>query len=319
MWSGDGEEWQHYILLLLKYRYGPDFVEIPDIDRGDYGLEGFSRKEHGKEHGEGYGKGYAFQCYFAENPLSPEILYTRQRDKISRDIKKFIDNKEALIKIFGPTKISHWILVVPRRDTKRLLDHTEKKAQEVRKLNLPYVADEFFVDIIDDTYFAAEREQLMGVGLSKTKISPDIMAQSTCSCFLNEDGNNELIENLERKIAAMYPWKTQQEKEKLKINFIMNYINGQNVLEKLHSDYPSYYMKAIDKKDGREEFLETECLTSICKPSEMLISTVDTYMQELSTELKGLDESTIRRLVHEAMADWLLRCPLNFSDYEVST
>lgn len=301
MWSG--EEWQHYILLLLKRKYGPEFVEIPDVDMGDYGLEGFSRN------------GYAYQCYAAENPLTSSILYERQRDKITRDIEKFIKNSDKLVEIFGPTKISHWVFVVPRWDTKKLLRHTEKKAQELRALNLPHVADEFFVDIVDDSYFAVEREQILGVGIAKTKIDPDAIPTSVYSNFLND--HNELIENLERKIESMYPLRSRGYKEKLKKNFITNYINGQNVLDQLNSDYPELYLKALSKKDGREAFLETECLTSICKPAEMFNETVDKYLQELSDEFVGLEESTIKRLVHEAISDWLLRCPLDFPDYEV--
>ncbi len=302
MWSGDGEEWQHYLLLLLKRKYGQNFVEIPDVDMGDYGLEGFSRD------------GCAYQCYVAENPLNSAALYERQRDKITRDINKFIANSNELVKILGPTKISHWVFVVPHWNTKKLLNHAEKKAQEIRELNLPHVANEFYIDIVDESYFAVEREQLLGVGIMKTKIDPASILESAYSDFLND--HNELIENLERKIESMYPFKSRDDKEKLKMNFITNYITGQNVLYQLNSEYPELYLKALNKKNDREEFLATECMISLCKPAEMLHETVKKYMHELSEELIGLDRSTIERLVYEATSDWLLRCPLEFPDNE---
>jgi hypothetical protein len=303
VWPHGGEEWQKYILLLLKRRYGPEFVEIPDEDRGDYGLEGFSRD------------GCTYQCYAAENPLSAKELRERQRNKITRDIKKFIDNKNGLLEILGPTKISHWILVVPYWESKELLKHAENKAKKVRELNLPHIADDFFINIEVENYFAVEREQIRGVGLEKLRIDPDNTPQSKCYDFI--DDHNELVENLERKIELLSPQSSLENKKKLKINFISHYINGQNLLDKLNSKHPEFYYKTQRTKNDRETFLETTSMISSCKPADLFNKTMDEYKGELSENLKGLESNTINILVYEAMVDWLLRCPLNFPDYEV--
>ena len=116
-WGDSPEEWQERIILLLKRRYGATgFQEIPDRDRGDYGLEGFARD------------GSAYQCYAAEEPLSTKDLYNKQRIKINKDLNTFKDKQTDLLKIFGPTKISCWILLVPRWESKDLLKYAEKKS-----------------------------------------------------------------------------------------------------------------------------------------------------------------------------------------------
>lgn len=300
VWSHGGDEWEDRILVLLKRKYGPNFVEIPDEDKGDYGLEGFSRD------------GYAYQCYAAENPLTPKILYKRQRDKITTDINKFVENKDGLLAILGPTKISHWILVVPFWSTKELLKHAENKAEEIRELCLPHVKEDFFITVEIEDYFAVELAQIYGSRLPKLLIEPEAPFKDTCENYI--DCNNELINNLERKIKLMFPFRSFELKEKLKINFINRYINGQNVLDKLNFTYPELYSKATKIKDNREDFLEIESMLSISKPSDFLYTTIDKYTNELSEELQGLDSHTIEILTYEAISDWLLRCPLDFPD-----
>lgn len=298
LWSHGGDEWQKHILILLKRKYGPEFVEIPDIHRGDCGLEGFSRN------------GYAYQCYVPENPLNPKILFERQRNKITKDIKKFIDNSEYLLKILGPTKISHWILVVPYWDTKDLLMHAEKKAQKVRELHLPYVEDNFFIDIVVEDYFAVELAHILDCGLAKILIEPDSIPEISCSEFI--DDNNNLVDNLKRKVKLLSPLSSPDMREKLKTKFIFHFIEGQNVLDKLNFQYPELYSKARKTKEYREGFLETMSMISNCKPPDLFNETVENYKIELTEELKGLNPHTIEILTFEAISDWLLRCPLDF-------
>jgi hypothetical protein len=300
LWSHGGDEWQKHILTLLKRKYGPEFVEIPDEDRGDYGLEGFSRN------------GYVYQCYVAENPLNKQMLYTRQRDKISRDIRKFIENKDGLLEILGPTKISNWILVVPYWNTKELLKHAENKAKEVRELCLPHVKDNFYITVVVEDYFAVELAQILDCGLTKLLIEPDDLSQSICYDYI--DCNNELVNNLERKVKLLA--NNFETRERLKVKFISYFIRGQNVLYKLNSQYPELYSKAQKIKGYREEFLETSSMISRCKPADIFNETIENYKQELTEELKGLEPHTIEILTYEAISDWLLRCPLDFP-YEV--
>lgn len=299
-WGDGPEEWQERISLLLKRRYGvTGFQEIPDRDRGDYGLEGFERN------------GSAYQCYAAEEPLSNKELYNKQRNKITKDLNKFRDNKDGLIKIFGPTKISRWVLVVPRWESKELLKHAEKKAEEIRNANLPYVTDGFCVHIVTEDYFAVELRSLLDVGLAKIQVDPDEFETATGEDWSGE--NDGLVKTLDRKIEILSP---SSNKNSLRGKFIRHYIEGENVLEKLHSKYSDLYVEVKRLKNNREKFLETFSLIPTGTPADMFNRALSEFKSELTDEVKGLSNSTIDTLCQGVVSDWLLRCPLNFPEKE---
>ena len=193
-WNKGGNEWQKYISLLLKRKYGAGgFLEIPDTDRGDFGIEGFSRD------------GNAYQCYAAEEPLSSADLLKKQKIKITRDIKKFKDNQGDLLRVFGPTKIKCWILVVPRWSSKDLTLHGEKKAKEIRDLQLEYVDENFVIHIITEDYFQKERKELYDVGMTRIEVDPIEVEQCEIDDWMEEEDNEEMLVNLERKIRKIRP------------------------------------------------------------------------------------------------------------------
>ena len=300
-WGYGPEEWQERIILLLKRRYGATgFQEIPDRDRGDYGLEGFARD------------GSVYQCYAAEEPISNSDLYVKQRKKITDDLNKFKDNKDGLIKIFGPTRISYWVLVVPRWGSKKLLKHAEKKAEEIRNANLPYVADGFCVHIATEDYFAVERQSLLSVGLAKIQVDPDELETTAVNDWSEE--NDKSIKTLDRKIGKLNPSLDKNSKFKLRDNFIKYYIEGQNVLEKLHSDYSDLYVGVRRLKNNREKFLETSSLIPTGAPADTFHGALSEFKSDLTGEVKGLSNNMVVTLGHEAVSDWLLRCPLDFPE-----
>ena len=303
-WSDGPEEWQERIILLLKRQYmATGFQEIPDRDRGDYGLEGFARD------------GSVYQCYAAEEPISTADLYVKQRNKITKDLNKFKDNKDGLIKIFGPTKISRWVLVVPRWESKDILKHAEKKAEEIRNANLPYVADGFCVHIATEDYFAVERQSLLDVGLAKIQVDPDEFETATGEDWSEE--NDDLVKELDRKIEILNPRFDKNSQVRLRGNFIGHYIEGQNVLEKLHSEYLDLYVAVKRLKTKREKFLETSSRIPTGTPADTFHKALSEFNSELTDEVKGLSNSTIETLGYEAVSDWLLRCPLDFPPKEL--
>ena len=303
-WSDSPEEWQEHIILLLKQRYGATgFQEIPDRDRGDHGLEGFARD------------GSAYQCYAAEEPLSTKGLYDKQRNKITKDINKFKNNQADLVKICGPTKISHWILVVPRWESKDLLKHAEKKAKEIRNANLPCVADDFFIHIATEDYFSVERQLVLDVGLAKIQVNPDELETTTIEDWSGEkDG---LVKTLDSKIERLNSSSDKNEKLQLRNNFIRYYIEGQNVLEKLHFEYLNLYVAVKQLKTNRKKFLETSSQIPTGTPADTFNRALSEFKNELTDEVKGLSNNTIETLSYEAVSDWLLRCPLDFPAKEI--
>ena len=158
-----GDDWQDWANQLLTLHYGPtEYLRVPDKHKGDAGIEGFALN-----------KGHVYQAYGCEEPISDAERYEKQRNKMTTDTKKFIDNKEVLAKLFGAKKISRWVLFVPLCDSKDLIIHANKKTAEIKEANLSYVAEDFEVTICDETDFAVERKQLMAVETNAISITVD--------------------------------------------------------------------------------------------------------------------------------------------------
>jgi hypothetical protein len=79
-WSGD--DWQAYCDLLFQERHKPaGYVRVPDKDRGDLGIEGYTID----------GTACMYQCY-ATQAVALRERYEAQRNKITRDLTKLVKN-----------------------------------------------------------------------------------------------------------------------------------------------------------------------------------------------------------------------------------
>ncbi|MPY19076.1 hypothetical protein [Paenibacillus glucanolyticus] len=298
----EGLEWQKHIQLLLKRHYGPDsYQDIPDKHVGDYGLEGYSPRDC-----------VAFQCYAAEEPLTTEELYKKQRSKISSDIKKFIENKDDLKGVFGDIKIRSWVLVVPRHESALLLKHAEKKASEVKIAKLPYVDDSFRINIATEENFAVEAATLRQNNLSMIDVNKTIDDEELEQWVTKQKG--DLIVNLERKINKITHIRLSKRESLFRNEMIKRFIEGQNIITSLHDNYPDIYNSLLKCKGNREKFLALESLINQDVPATMLKDSLGRYTDELTGAVKGVTPQTIERLVYEGVADWLMRCPLDFPE-----
>lgn len=299
VWGGD--EWQEHVTLLLKRHYGPgEYVEVPDRDKGDGGLEGYARC------------GHLYQCYAAEEPLSLAELTKKQKNKVTDDLRKFRNNSKLLGKLLGSVRISRWILMVPHFDSKDLVAHANKKAEEIRNANLPYVAADFAVQIETERCFAVERQHLMGVGLAKADISIEPANDGHVEAWTSQ--NPTELSTLDRKIAKLPTLRQPSARAKFRHQMIRHYLDGQNALAKLKDSYPEQYEQVVEAKNHREQFLATETLLSEDSPSELIQRELQRFRQTVSSDVPGISSQIADRLMYEAVADWLIRCPLEFQD-----
>lgn len=299
-WKRSPEDWQQLILRLLKIRYPiGDFVEVPDTVHGDYGIEGFARD------------GRAFQCYAAEEPLTTAELTKKQKAKVTKDLGKLITNASPLQSVLGPTKLQHWILVVPRWEDKDLQAHAQTKADEIRQKGLPFIAEDFAPAIVTGEDFLVERQKLVSAGADELRIDAPEVDNDGCQDWV--EANDHLVGNLDRKTLAICHRRTD-EARKLRDQFVRHYLQGGNALEKLRIQYPDLYETVIRMKRDREQFLVTESLIPDSLPPQKMKETLDSLQKQLSNTLPGMSGFTVSQLVHEAVADWLLRCPLSFPD-----
>ncbi|AFZ61169.1 hypothetical protein H6G54_29005 [Anabaena cylindrica FACHB-243] len=295
----EGEEWEKYIQLLLKRHYGPgNYQEIPAKHCGDFGIEGYSTE------------GHTYQCYAPSEPCTTQHRYELQRDKITTDIGKFIRNKSELIKVFGGTVISRWILVVPVSESATLVQHASKKAEEVLKAGLPYVSNNFKIIVSTDSCFEKEKKELTNIGLidihtPSVEIEPELRESWL-------ETNNKLVNNLNYKAKKISKLSDNERIEKFKHLMIDNYLQGQNLLESLNKNYPDLYATIDNCKRSHERYLEMMSSINDNPANQHLSQALKEYESNLQKSIPNLPPATIQKLSCEAVSDWLMRCPLNF-------
>ncbi len=186
-----GEDWQKWGNLLLARHYGPtEYQKIPDNQKGDAGLEGFTVTS-----------GHAYQAYGCEEPISTALRYEKQRIKITDDIGKFVKNQKILEQIFGAIKITRWVLFVPFFDSKDIVAHASKKTTEVLNANLGYVADGFRVMICDEEIFQIERDRLLNATNESIRVSVDQATSAQVTSWAAQ--NDGPTATLEEKIGRL--------------------------------------------------------------------------------------------------------------------
>jgi hypothetical protein len=292
-WAPDA--WQDWINRLLKMRYGfRDYVQVPDQVSGDFGIEGFSAD------------GCAFQCYAPEEPLTVAERNKKHKRKISRDLDKFAANHAHLAKLFGLTKISHWILVVPQYEDKQVLAYAEEKAAKIRELELPCTTDAFAVRVVDASYFEAETRSLSGsVKVPDPPVTPRIPSDIQDW----SDSNSEHLQVLSAKLGAI-TFPTPAKRWSFVNKIIDQYLSGENILRGYHEAYPQIAEAIVENKQARASSLAIESDLTDLASSQFLLTVHKQYVEQLRQEVPGLPATTANLLGWEAVVEWLFTCPL---------
>ncbi|MFZ0662382.1 MAG: hypothetical protein WAM66_06785 [Acidobacteriaceae bacterium] len=295
-------EWENHIQLLLKKRYAHptgSYQQISATVHGDCGLEGFAVDRT------------AYQCYAAQECMNSQQLYTKQRNKITTDIGKFIKNENALLEILGGIRIGFWNFVVPYWTDKELLKHAATKTNEVRALKLKHADEDFRISILTAEDFAIEAQLLARIDLYKFDPQTPSVSSENLSMWMTGTANLDLVKNLARKAALIGAGKSEISRNRFQARMAANYIGGNIVLGQLEQELPETYGKVIDFKTQREADLEAESFSTNKVPSEFFESTLQQYRSELAN-IPGISPRTAATLAKEAVADWLFRCPMDF-------
>lgn len=299
-----GQEWQGWATKLLHCHYAKgDYQPVPDKDRGDAGIEGYSTD------------GRAYQMYGPEGELTFAQRHDKLRDKMTRDISKFIADKDGkLSRLLGSMKIKRWILLVPYFDSREIVEHAAKKTEEVRAASLCYVdCGNFKVAVLDEDAFAAEKAKLLKLNVSGIDISTDPVCEQDIDGWAADETNAYRIGHLATKTAKMPTLADETKRVKFEREVITWWLEGQNVLEELRA-YPEAWEAIRQAKSEQEKYLRGHCMVTDKEPYPLLQEALAKIEAAVETEAAALRSSTRQVVAHEAVADWLMRCPLNFPE-----
>ncbi|MFB4298182.1 hypothetical protein [Actinomadura sp. NTSP31] len=288
-----GEEWEAYCLLLLERKYGADNVQrVPARHDGDLGIEAFTHD------------GHALQCYAADSSYNTKDLYQAQRDKLTEDLGKLRKYQKDLLILLGPVSISKYLFMVPRHDSRYIVQHATTKAAEIRAQQLSHIAPDFRIVVLTDDSFADTREQVLKN--PKRLIEIGNSSEEHISAWISS--NSDLVDKVDTKLARVI-------NGRLRHNYIeglvSQYIDGNNALDMMRMKYPDQWEMAERYRNRKERMLVLEHTQP--EPTAGVISSIAKEVEEgLKSEVPSLDTNLRKVLAWASVAEWLMRCPLDF-------
>lgn len=293
----DPKAFERYFKDIVKLHYSPaNYRDVPDNQGGDFGIECYTLA------------GHAFQCYLPEQTSDIKKLVAAQKDKINKDLKKFREKTKELEKLFGATKICRWILATSAHKSADVTAFCAQKSLEIRGLSLNYVASDFEVLIHTDADYRLEAEAL---NKQSYQLNIDFEKNTTQKVESWIDENLTFLNNLDRKLPKIIGDEAQQ--QRTKSNLVHKYLDYQNLLARLLQDWADIYEIVITAVQNRQEYLEARFLTSPeLLPNEVIKAELQKLDDDLTREVATLKRTDIELIKFGVVADWLIRCPLDF-------
>lgn len=298
----NGTSWEAFCQICFKRKYESDGYQEMPAWQGDLGIEGFTRT------------GILFQCYCPDEEYAADELYEKQRDKITADLKKLITNEVDLKSYLKTIKVKQWIFVTPGYKKKDIVKHCQDKAEEYRQLKLSFLDTNFDVLIYDIDFFAAEIPLVLDYRKSKIEINP-LTQKSDTEIADWKSKEISLVENAIRKHGQRITANAANRDNKINSltqNSIEHFLNGNITVKIMQEKFPKDYEKFIRVISLFEKKVSEMCITNTCD-NNMLYKQIENELKSKLKEAFGyIDQITIDRLTEQVLADWILRCPINF-------
>lgn len=297
--SFDGNSWEVFCQVCLKLKYESEgYQELPAW-QGDLGIEGFTRT------------GKAFQCYCPDEDYDPQTLYEKQRDKITTDLGKLRKNELELKKYLNGIMIQQWVFLTPMYKNKELVKHCQTKASDFRNMNLDILSKNFDVLIYNIDFFAAQIPIVKGTTSNKL----EILADRDESKDINWKGTNiDLVNNAVTKHGKRIPDSPNKEERinKLTDFTIGDFLDEQQLVTKWKNLNPNDYEKFLRLVSDYEKTVEEMCITNTDDNNHLYERIKQDLKERLKQTFPYIEEITLEKLMKGVVADWILRCPINF-------
>jgi hypothetical protein len=293
----DGRQWQDYCLRLLRVRHANhQLQEVPDRHKGDLGIEAFTHE------------GTLYQCYAAQEPLSVQDRYEKQRDKLTEDIGKLKSNELELARLLGQVRVTRYVFMVPRYDSRHLIAHAQTKATEVRSWGLPFIDEVFTITVETDDSYSAERDQVFSIPDPLLNVQPASPEETTAW----GDDHPDLLDDARDKLVGIG----------LKGSSLTTYLDtlvgaflsGENALDSLRSKFPDSWEAVRRTVSGRERTLALDYPSGSAEAPGDVRGIAASLADLIRQAAPPLPAEVAHDLAWATVADWILRCPLDFEE-----
>ena len=305
----DGNAWENICVKCYRYRYEDQhYTPIPAVSGGDAGIEGFTKT------------GIVHQCYFPERQYSDHELYEAQRDKLSADIKKLLNNGDRLVALGVPV-IHEWHFNIPEYRDSKILIHAATKQEEVlsAKKDNPdkysYIADDFQIVIKTAENFSAEISRII-------RTSADYNLNLAVEHTSNpnwKDCDSQKVANVRRKIKAIMHVSDDDNPnvERVVGLYIDYYICGLENMNRLKMNFPDIHaelFKLVQIYKG-EVTLKTSMNTNSSMNQSLFNELLNEFEKKLEKDFSNsFNQASIVEIKQDMVASWLADCSMEFSE-----
>lgn len=294
----DGNSWEELCQLIFKKIYKSNGYQEMPASPGDYGIEGFTHD------------GLSFQCYCPSIHYNQDELYEKQRDKITKDLKKLHTYQSELNKRLGGTKINKWIFVCPEINRNKLLSHAKEKEAEVKSWNLPFIAPDFIILLHDADFYASEIHDIRSINGNKIIFEG---TPPTISAADDETIDYEKNIKAKNKIRATNSNGYNKSKhEKLNASTIQKWLEGEAKIKRIEEQAPQIYYDLARTINQFESEISEECLTWEDTPEKLVSHIKINLSNRIEEELPLLSPTDRYAISDQMVSKWIAICTLNF-------
>lgn len=303
----DGDRWEELCDSCYRMRFQDNgYHRVPPAYKGDYGIEGYTHN------------GIVYQCYYPEKEYTDDQLFNKQRDKMTQDINKLVNNGKGLKKV-GITKIKEWHFVIPEYRDKRILEHrTVKKKfvlEQKKKNGLDYIDDDFNILIKTEEDFYKEINTLINL---ENDFKYNFSHKHTGEINWN-DCESEKVENIKRKMKAIMLSKggdlEEERFNRMVSMYVSFYKKGIEILSLLRINNPEFYESITNLAHSFKIEAQLKCDMNMDKTinGEIFNSILKDFENSLKESFgKIITTTSVTELKNDLVSSWLADCPMDF-------
>ena len=287
-----GDYWEKRCHVLLSLKYGADYQPISDKG-GDLGLDGMVLC-----------RGIVFQAYGQEPETKDWVKGVK--DKIHKDLGKLKTNQNRILEILGEKKIKRWLLLYNKEiPNSSIHGYVKGKEKEVKLWQLEFIDNDFQVVVKNPLYFETEsleyhkkRDLRLEVEISNPK--------QTSMRRIRKNEHYLDVFNKFRKITQ-----NDEEAEEFALNEIKNYLDKDIWLDELLKQLPEFYSEIQEvRSDVEKEARQGSILEGSFTTFSNTKNTLETRLYRKIGARLGTN--TLANVREYFIADWFVRCPLDF-------
>lgn len=299
-WNPD--EWETFALSLLQARHGTlEVHKIPATHKGDFGIDFYCTAE-----------AVIYQCYAVEEPVDVVTRATRQKSKITTDLKKMIDGAVEVSNLFLGKPVRKWILLAPVHDSKDVNLHCAKKTADLRALNLAHLGADFEVCVHDQRSFPGAALTAAMAALTNVSLSVEAPTKEELDAW--QAGSPNLLASATKKLTKRVGSDKVQAAVTDGVEF---FLKANALIDALRNSAPDLHEKVAAAITGRTRRLAFVGPQGGPAPSNILNTELDALISAIKKAAPSLSDANAEEIALGTVSDWIMRCPLDFPSHAV--